>query len=70
MFDTTMAILRRKLTGRKIGEGDRGHIHHRLQDRGLSRQQALLAIAGLAMVMAGAVLISALLESAMLDALA
>lgn len=63
MFDTTMAILRRKLTGRKIGEGDRGHIHHRLQDRGLSRQQALLAIAGLAMVMAGAVLISALLES-------
>lgn len=63
IFDTVMAILRRKLTGRSIGEGDRGHIHHRLQDHGLSRQQALLAIAGLSLVMAGAVLISAILQS-------
>lgn len=63
LFDTSMAIVRRKLTGRKIGEGDRGHIHHRLQDRGLTRQQALLAIAGLTLVMAGAVLISVVIGS-------
>lgn len=63
IFDTAMAILRRKLTGRSIGEGDRGHIHHRLQDRGLSRQQALLAIAGLSLIMAGAVLISVTFNS-------
>ena len=63
LFDTVMAILRRRLTGRSIGEGDRGHIHHRLQDRGLSRQQALLAIAGLTLIMAGAALISVLMES-------
>lgn len=63
IFDTTMAILRRKLTGRSIGHGDRGHIHHRLQDRGLSRQQALLAIAGISLIMAGAVLISVVLDS-------
>lgn len=63
IFDTAMAILRRKLTGRSIGQGDRGHIHHRLQDHGLSRQQALLAIAGLSLVMAGAVVISVILQS-------
>lgn len=63
IFDTAMAILRRKLTGHSIGEGDRGHIHHRLQDRGLSRQQALLAIAGLSLIMAGAALISDVLNN-------
>jgi UDP-GlcNAc:undecaprenyl-phosphate GlcNAc-1-phosphate transferase len=46
-FDTGMAILRRRLTGRGIGEGDRGHIHHRLQERGLTRLQTLMVIAGL-----------------------
>jgi UDP-GlcNAc:undecaprenyl-phosphate GlcNAc-1-phosphate transferase len=46
-FDTGMAILRRRLTGRGIGEGDRGHIHHRLQERGLTRLQTLIVIAGL-----------------------
>ncbi len=44
MFDTSMAILRRKLNGRKIGQGDRAHIHHCLRDRGLSPTQTLLAI--------------------------
>lgn len=63
MFDTVMAMLRRRLTGRSIGEGDRGHIHHRLQDRGLTRQQALLAIAGLTLIMSGAALLSVLYES-------
>ena len=51
-FDTFMAILRRRLTGRGIGEGDRGHIHHRLQERGLSRTETLLVIAGLCIAMA------------------
>lgn len=50
-FDTGMAILRRRLSGRGIGEGDRGHIHHRLQDRGLTRTQTLIVIAGLSVVM-------------------
>jgi hypothetical protein len=47
MFDTSMAILRRKLNGRKIGQGDRAHIHHCLRDRGLSPTQTLLAIGGM-----------------------
>lgn len=50
-FDTLMAILRRRLNGRGIGEGDRGHIHHRLQDRGLTRTQTLIVIAGLSAMM-------------------
>ncbi len=62
MFDTAMAILRRRLSGRSIGQGDRAHIHHCLQNHGLSRQQALLAIAGLTLIMAGSVLISVLFE--------
>jgi UDP-GlcNAc:undecaprenyl-phosphate GlcNAc-1-phosphate transferase len=44
MFDTSMAILRRKLNGRKIGEGDRAHIHHCLRDRGWSPTRTLLTI--------------------------
>jgi UDP-GlcNAc:undecaprenyl-phosphate GlcNAc-1-phosphate transferase len=63
IFDTFMAILRRKLSGRGIGEGDRCHIHHKLQDRGLTRKQALLVIGGLSLVMAAAALTSAFLDS-------
>jgi len=49
LIDTSMAIVRRKLTGRKIGQGDRGHIHHTLRDRGLSSQQTLLAVGGMSL---------------------
>jgi hypothetical protein len=58
-----MAILRRKLSGRGIGEGDRGHIHHRLQDRGLTRIQTLIAIAGLCVLMTTLTVLSAYFES-------
>ncbi len=36
IFDTLFAILRRVVNRRPIGEGDRGHIHHRLIDMGIS----------------------------------
>ncbi|HET6423030.1 MAG TPA: MraY family glycosyltransferase [Planctomycetaceae bacterium] len=64
IFDTFMAIVRRKLNGKGIGEGDRGHIHHRLQDHhGLTRKQALLAISGLCLVMAAAALTASKLDN-------
>lgn len=63
VFDTVMAILRRKLTGRGIGEADRAHIHHCLQNRGLTRWQSLLAITALCMAMAGAALFSAYFQN-------
>ena len=52
VFDTLVAILRRKLRGRSVGAGDRGHIHHCLEDRGLTRLQVLLTLAGLSLAMA------------------
>lgn len=36
IFDTLFAILRRVVNRKPIGEGDRGHIHHRLIDMGIS----------------------------------
>jgi len=36
IFDTAFAIIRRVLNGKPIGQGDRGHIHHRLIDMGIS----------------------------------
>jgi UDP-GlcNAc:undecaprenyl-phosphate GlcNAc-1-phosphate transferase len=63
MFDTSMAILRRKLTGRNIGQGDRAHIHHCLCNRGLSPKQALLAVAGLCGVTAAGTILSAAFQN-------
>lgn len=59
MFDTSMAILRRKLNGLTIGQGDRAHIHHCLRDRGLTPTQTLLAIAGMCLATASAVVLAA-----------
>ncbi|NLN64482.1 MAG: undecaprenyl/decaprenyl-phosphate alpha-N-acetylglucosaminyl 1-phosphate transferase [Clostridiaceae bacterium] len=36
IIDTLFAIIRRVLNRKPIGEGDRGHIHHRLIDMGIS----------------------------------
>lgn len=62
-FDTFMAIVRRKLRGQSMGEADRGHFHHRLQDRGLSRKKSLLAISGLCVAMAGFAVASVVLQN-------
>ena len=45
IFDTTAAIVRRKLTGRSIYTTDRGHLHHCLQRGGLSARRALALVA-------------------------
>jgi UDP-GlcNAc:undecaprenyl-phosphate GlcNAc-1-phosphate transferase len=63
VFDTCMAILRRKLNGKGISEGDCGHIHHCLQNRGLSRAQSLLVISALCLVMAAVTLVSAYFQN-------
>ena len=56
--DTALAIVRRKLMGRGIGDGDRGHIHHRLQERGLTKVNSLLVISAFCVAMAAVVLIA------------
>ncbi len=44
VFDVTMAIIRRKLTGRSIYTTDRGHLHHCLERRGYSNKKTLFTI--------------------------
>ncbi len=47
MLDTVFAIVRRKLSGKPFDAADRGHIHHRLLERGLTNWQALCIIGAL-----------------------
>jgi len=47
ILDASMAILRRKLTGRSILIPDRAHLHHRLSERGLGPRSSLLLVAAL-----------------------
>ncbi|HEP1843317.1 TPA: undecaprenyl/decaprenyl-phosphate alpha-N-acetylglucosaminyl 1-phosphate transferase [Streptococcus suis] len=42
--DTVMAIIRRKLSGKKISEADRMHLHHRLLSLGLTHRGTVLVI--------------------------
>lgn len=44
IFDTSFAILRRIKNHKPIMAPDRGHLHHRLIDRGLSQKQAVVFI--------------------------
>ncbi|SEO45356.1 glycosyltransferase family 4 protein [Propionispora vibrioides] len=42
IMDTAFAIIRRYSNGRPIFKPDRGHLHHRLLDMGLTQKQAVL----------------------------
>jgi UDP-GlcNAc:undecaprenyl-phosphate GlcNAc-1-phosphate transferase len=58
IFDTAIAIVRRKLTGRSIYSTDRGHIHHCLLRSGLSTRRVLLLVAMLCLIIIIGVLAS------------
>jgi len=44
IFDTMFAIVRRLLNGKPIADADRGHLHHRLLDMGLSHRMAVISL--------------------------
>lgn len=44
IFDTTFAIIRRLIKKQPVYVGDRGHLHHRLVDKGLSQKKAVLTL--------------------------
>jgi UDP-GlcNAc:undecaprenyl-phosphate/decaprenyl-phosphate GlcNAc-1-phosphate transferase len=46
LIDTALTIIRRLLRGQSIFHPDRGHIHHRLIERGLSTRRAVLLLYG------------------------
>ncbi|TFU28649.1 undecaprenyl/decaprenyl-phosphate alpha-N-acetylglucosaminyl 1-phosphate transferase [Streptococcus sp. WM07] len=48
--DTLMAIIRRRLAGRKISEADRYHLHHRLLSLGLTHRGTVLVIYGITFI--------------------
>ncbi len=50
LFDTTLAIVRRFLGGKGIFSADRGHVHHRLLDLGLTHRQVVLVLYGVCFV--------------------
>lgn len=52
LLDTSLAIARRSLKGQAFWTGDRGHLHHQLQERGLSAGRILLVLSGLGLVAA------------------
>jgi UDP-GlcNAc:undecaprenyl-phosphate GlcNAc-1-phosphate transferase len=54
IIDTFWIIVRRVATGRSPFTPDRGHIHHRLLDLGLSQSQTVLVIYGICIALASA----------------
>jgi UDP-GlcNAc:undecaprenyl-phosphate GlcNAc-1-phosphate transferase len=63
MLDAALAIVRRKLSGLPFHTADRGHIHHRLLDRGLSTWQALCIIGALCLTTGAAATAATLLRN-------
>lgn len=51
IFDTLFAMIRRKLNGKPIMQGDRGHLHHRLLDMGLSQRKTVIIMYGISIVL-------------------
>ncbi|WP_313757435.1 MraY family glycosyltransferase [Tissierella sp.] len=47
IFDTTFAIFRRLLNGQSISAADKGHLHHRLLNRGYSQKKSVLILYGI-----------------------
>jgi UDP-GlcNAc:undecaprenyl-phosphate GlcNAc-1-phosphate transferase len=58
IFDTLVAVLRRKLTGRSLYSTDRSHLHHCLLRHGMSSRMTLLVIASLCVVAVAGALVS------------
>ena len=50
ILDTTVAIIRRKLSGRPISEADKMHLHHRLLAMGFTHRGAVLVVYGIAIL--------------------
>lgn len=59
ILDTTFAIIRRSIAGKPIMQADKGHLHHRFLNRGLSQKQTVLTLYAISLILGiSAVLIS------------
>ena len=51
IFDTLFAMVRRALSGKSMMEADKGHLHHKLMDAGMSQKQAVLTLYSISAVL-------------------
>lgn len=63
ILDTSMAILRRKLTGRSLYTTDRGHMHHVLQSRGVGGGRMVASMGILCAISCTAALLSVTMQN-------
>ena len=57
ILDTMLAMIRRTLAGQSMFAADRGHIHHRLLDLGLTHRRVVLTLYGTSIFLAGSAII-------------
>ncbi|KYH29387.1 putative undecaprenyl-phosphate N-acetylglucosaminyl 1-phosphate transferase [Clostridium colicanis DSM 13634] len=53
IYDTLFAMIRRKVNGKPIMQADRGHLHHRLLDMGLSQKQVVIIMYLISAILGG-----------------
>ncbi len=58
IYDTLFAMIRRKINGKPISLGDRGHLHHRLLDLGLTQRQTVIIMYFISAVLGGIAIIA------------
>lgn len=63
LFDSLMAILRRKLTGRSVFTTDRGHLHHNLMRHGIRNRTLVGVITLLCLITASGAVAGVVLKS-------
>lgn len=64
IMDTFFAILRRLFSHKPVFEADKGHMHHRLLQRGLSQKKAVLIIYAVTFLLGIAAILMSLLTTA------
>jgi UDP-GlcNAc:undecaprenyl-phosphate GlcNAc-1-phosphate transferase len=63
IFDTLFAMVRRKVNGKPMSQADRGHLHHRLLDMGLTQRQAVLIMYVISAALGGIAIIALQISS-------
>jgi UDP-GlcNAc:undecaprenyl-phosphate GlcNAc-1-phosphate transferase len=58
IYDTIFAMVRRKINGKPMMQADRGHLHHRLLDMGLTQRQAVIIMYLISAVLGGIAIIA------------
>jgi UDP-GlcNAc:undecaprenyl-phosphate GlcNAc-1-phosphate transferase len=58
IYDTIFAMIRRKVNGKPIMQADRGHLHHRLLDKGLTQKETVMIMYLISIVLGGFAIIA------------